>query len=164
MIASPPRREARPMPPAENKVPSAADLRKMQLEREMEEMSREAKLREEETARRARFAEDFLGRHVDDEEREMIGRIVMAAVKDGKFEALVYTFPSELTTDGGRAINSNRPDWPDTLQGKARELYEGYLARARPQGYKLRAMIVNFPGGVPGDVGFYLNWAPETPA
>ena len=21
-------------------------------------------------------------------------------------------------------------------------------------------MIINFPGGIPGDVGFFLNWAP----
>jgi hypothetical protein len=87
----------------------------------------------------------------------------MNAVKDGKFEALVFTFPSELTSDGGRAINNNRPDWPETLQGKAKELFERYQSIAKPAGYKLKAMIINFPGGVPGDVGFYLNWAPEEP-
>ena len=28
-------------------------------------------------------------------------------------------------------------------------------------GFKLKAMIVTFPGGIPGDVGFFLSWAPE---
>jgi hypothetical protein len=48
------------------------------------------------------------------------------------------------------------------LRGKAKELYERYQNIAKPKGYKLKAMIVNFPGGVPGDVGFFLSWAPET--
>ena len=38
--------------------------------------------------------------------RAMILRLVMNAVKQGKFEALVYTVPSELCTDGGRAAIS----------------------------------------------------------
>ncbi len=147
--------------PADIPVPSAAELRMMQLRKEMEEMDRQQKARAVEEEKRTRFAEDFLSHHVSEEERAMILRLVMNAVKQGKFEALVYTFPSELCTDGGRAINNGRPDWPETLQGKARELYESYLERARPQGYKLKAMIVNFPGGVPGDVGLYLNWAPD---
>ncbi len=149
------------MSPTENKVPSAAELRMMQLQKEMEEMDRQQKLRAVEETKRSSFAEDFLRHHVSDDERAMIIRLVMNAVKDGKFEALIYTFPSELTTDGGRAINNNRADWPETLQGKALELYRRYVENAKPQGYKLRAMIVNFPGGVPGDVGFYLNWAPD---
>jgi hypothetical protein len=57
-----------------------------------------------------------------------------------------------------------RPDrhqrWPESLQGKAREFYERYERSAKPTGYKLKAMVVNFPGGIPGDVGFFLNWAP----
>jgi hypothetical protein len=27
-----------------------------------------------------------------------------------------------------------------------------------PQGYKLRAQIMDFPGGMPGDVGIFLRW------
>jgi hypothetical protein len=151
------------MPQDAPRIPTAADLRMAQLQKEMEAMDREAKLRAVEEEKRAAFANSFLHDHVDEEERAMISRLVMNAVKDGKFEALVYTFPSELTSDGGRAINNNRPDWPETLQGKAKELFDRYVEFAKPAGYKLKAMIINFPGGVPGDVGFYLNWAPEEP-
>ena len=28
-------------------------------------------------------------------------------------------------------------------------------------GFRLKATIITFPGGMPGDVGFFLNWAPE---
>ena len=71
-----------------------------------------------------------------------------------------YSFPSELCSDRGRAINSNDPDWPETLQGKAKQFYERYLTYGKPQGFKLKAMVINFPGGMPGDIGFYLNWQP----
>ena len=86
---------------------------------------------------------------------------MMNAVKEGKLEALVYVFPSDLCTDSGRAINSGDPQWPHTLKGKARQFYERFLTFGKPQGFKLKAMIVTFPGGIPGDVGFFLSWAPE---
>ena len=98
---------------------------------------------------------------MSDDEIAMVRRLVMNAVKNGKYEALVYSFPSELCTDSGRAINSADPQWTETLQGKAKQFYERYLKFAKPQGYKLKAMIINFPGGMPGDVGFFLSWAPE---
>ena len=90
----------------------------------------------------------------------MIRRLVKIAVEKGQMEAMVYSFPSDLCTDGGRAINNSDPNWPETLQGKAKEMYDAFKARIQPQGYKLKAMIINFPGGIPGDVGFFLNWAP----
>ena len=90
----------------------------------------------------------------------MVRRLVMNAVKDGKMEAMVYSFPSDLCTDSGRAINNSDPHWPETLQGKAKEFFDRYQEVAKPQGYRLKAMVINFPGGVPGDIGLFLNWAP----
>ena len=57
-------------------------------------------------------------------------------------------------------INNNLPGWQNTLQGKAKELFELFEKVAKPQGYGLKATIINFPGGVPGDVGFFLTWEP----
>ena len=31
----------------------------------------------------------------------------------------------------------------------------------KPKGFRLKAMIINFPGGIPGGVGSFLNRAPE---
>jgi hypothetical protein len=141
--------------------PSASDLRKALLEEQMAEMKKQDALRAKEQKKIAAFADDFMKGQATEDEIAMIRRLVMNAVKNGKFEALVYSFPSELCTDSGRAINSGDPQWTETLQGKAREFYERYLKYGKPQGFKLKAMIVNFPGGIPGDVGFFLNWAPE---
>jgi hypothetical protein len=140
---------------------SAEALRMMMLERQMKEMDEHLARQKAEQQKRAAFTEDFLKGHIGDEERAMIQRVVMQAVTAGKLEALIYTFPSELCTDSGRAINSADPDWPATLQGKAKELFDAYRAVAQPQGYKLKASIINFPGGMPGDVGFFLSWAPD---
>jgi hypothetical protein len=140
---------------------SAEDLRMTVLKAKMEEIERRDKAREAEKAKLEAFTASFLGSHVNDDELAMIRRLIANAVKDGEFEALVYTFPSDLCTDRGRAINNSEPHWPETLRGKAKELYDRFQANAKPKGFKLKAMIVNFPGGMPGDVGFFINWAPD---
>jgi hypothetical protein len=149
------------MTDANNPALTAEDLRMTVLKAQLEEIERRDKAREAEKAKLEAFTTDFLGGHVNDAELEMIRRLVMNAVRDGEFEALVYTFPSDLCTDRGRAINNGEPHWPETLQGKARELYDRFQANAKTRGFRLKAMIVNFPGGMPGDVGFFLNWAPD---
>lgn len=155
-MANPPRIDPNAAPP------SAADLRKIQLEEQLAEIKKQEQARSKEQQKLTAFTDDFLKGHVTEDEIAMIRRLVMNAVKEGKFEAMVYSFPSDLCSDSGRAINSGDPDWTSTLMGKAKQFYERYLEFGRPQGFKLKAMIINFPGGIPGDVGFFLNWAPET--
>jgi hypothetical protein len=139
---------------------SAEALRMAILRTEMEKMDLEKKKKDAERKKLDAFTADFLHKHVNEDEIAMVRRLVMNAADDGKLEAMVYSFPSHLCTDGGPAINSNDADWPDTLRGKAREFYERYQTIAKPQGYKLKAMVINFPGGIPGDIGLLLNWAP----
>jgi hypothetical protein len=139
---------------------SAEALRMSILQKEMEKMDVERKVREAEQKKLAEFTTGFLHEHVSEDEIAMVRRLVANAVKDGKMEAMVYSFPSDLCTDSGRAINNNDPDWPETLQGKAKEFFDRYQQFGKPGGYKLKAMVINFPGGVPGDIGFFLNWAP----
>ena len=139
---------------------SAEALRMSILQKEMEKMDAERKARETEDRKLAAFTQDFLRNHVSEDEIAMVRRLVANAVKDGKMEAMVYSFPSDLCADSGRAINNGDPDWPETLRGKAKEFFERYEQFGKPQGYRLKAMVINFPGGMPGDIGFFLNWAP----
>ena len=67
----------------------------------------------------ADFAADFLRHHIGPEELRHIRQLIEAAVRHGDLQTLIYSFPSALCLDEGRAINA-RADWPDTLQGKAR--------------------------------------------
>jgi hypothetical protein len=141
-------------------IPSADDLRMALLEAEMKKMEEREKFRSKEEKKRADFAAEFLSGQVTEAEKAMIRRVVRSAVKEGRTQAMVYSFPSRLCTDGGRAVNNADKAWPSTLQGKAKELYDRYLEVAKPQGYKLKATIIDFPGGMPGDVGLFLDWSP----
>ena len=141
-------------------VVSAEDLRMTILRKEMEEIAKQEKARAEQEKRLHDFTDSFLHDHIGEDERELIRKLVINAVNNGKFEAMVYSFPSDLCSDSGRAINNNDPRWPETLRGKAKEFFDRYETLGKPQGYRLKAMVVNFPGGVPGDIGFFLNWAP----
>jgi len=139
---------------------SAEQLRMAMLAKELEKAEASAKVRAEAEHELQEFTADFLRHSITEAEIAMVRRVVTNAVAEGKLEALVYSFPSSLCSDGGRAINNAEADWPETLQGKAREFYERYEKFGRPQGYHLKAMVINFPGGVPGDIGLFLNWAP----
>jgi hypothetical protein len=91
--------------------------------------------------------------------RNNLGTRVRKAAQSGETEAMVMRFPVDLCTDAGRAINNGDGDWPETLTGRPRQAYELWRDHLRDAGYKLKAMIIEWPGGLPGDVGFFLSWS-----
>lgn len=95
---------------------------------------------------------------VTEEMRHSLITRVKKAAADGLNELKVLQFPVELCTDSGRAINNNEADWPETLTGVPRQAYELWRDRLKPAGYNLTAMIVEWPHGMPGDVGMFLGW------
>jgi hypothetical protein len=50
------------------------------------------------------------------------------------------------------------PGWENTLTGLPKELFLFWNTHLRPRGYRLRCQIVDFPNGMPGDVGMTLSW------
>ncbi len=94
----------------------------------------------------------------DEEHMRRAAAIVERAVKNGQTEVLVLRFPHELCTDHGRAINQAEAGWDKTLTGQPRELYAFWDKYLRPRGYRLRVQILDFPRGMPGDVGVTLSW------
>ena len=97
---------------------------------------------------------------VSEEERmRRAAAIIERAAGNGLTEVLVGKFPNALFTDHGRAINQQEPGWEETLTGLPKELYEFWDRQLRPLGYRLRFQIVDFPDGMPGDVGITLKWA-----
>jgi len=95
----------------------------------------------------------------DEEAMQRVAVIVNRAVSNGQTEVQVYRFPNQLCTDHGRAINQQEPGWEKTLTGLPKEMYEFWARQLRPLGYKLKVQIVDWPGGMPGDVGITLKWA-----
>jgi hypothetical protein len=95
----------------------------------------------------------------DDEVIEKASIIVNRAVENGHSSVLVYRFPHTLCTDNGRAINQTEEGWEKTLTGVPREIYEFWQRQLKSKGYHLRYEIVDYPGGMPGDVGITLSWS-----
>jgi hypothetical protein len=95
----------------------------------------------------------------DEEALKRVALIVDRAVSNGLTEVQVFRFPNALCTDHGRAINQQEPGWEQTLTGLPKEMYGFWDRQLRPLGYKLRVQIIDFPGGMPGDVGITLKWA-----
>ena len=94
----------------------------------------------------------------DDDLLEKAGIIVNRAVEDGRTSVQVMLFPHHLCSDNGRAINQAEAGWEKTLSGRPKELYEFWERRLKPLGYHLRYEIVDYPGGMPGNVGVTLSW------
>ena len=96
---------------------------------------------------------------VSEEERtKRAAAIIERAVASGLTEVLVMRFPNSLCTDRGRAINQQESGWETTLTGLPKELYDFWDRQLRPLGYKLKVQIIDFPDGMPGDVGMTLKW------
>jgi hypothetical protein len=95
----------------------------------------------------------------DEEAMQRVAVIIQRALSNGQTEVQVYRFPNQLCTDHGRAINQQEPGWEKTLTGLPKEMYEFWDRQLRPLGYKLRFQIVDWPDGLPGDVGITLKWA-----
>jgi hypothetical protein len=95
----------------------------------------------------------------DEEAMKRVAVIVNRAVSNGLSEVQVYRFPNQLCTDHGRAINQQEAGWEKTLTGLPKEMYEFWERRLRPLGYKIKFQIVDWPDGMPGDVGITLKWS-----
>jgi len=96
---------------------------------------------------------------VSDEERmTRAAAIIKRAVDNGLTEVEIMRFPNALCTDRGRAINQQEPGWENTLTGLPKEIFVFWQTYLRDRGYKLRYQIVDFPNGMPGDVGVTLGW------
>jgi hypothetical protein len=102
--------------------------------------------------------EAFMSREIHPEVFERVSRVVKSAAERGEREVMALRFPSTYCTDGGRAINNGEPNWPETLTGFAKRAHEFWEKELRPKGYRVRPQIMDFPGGVPGDVGIFLSW------
>lgn len=143
-----------------NLLPTASELRQQTALAEAEKASEAMRHKAEEEAEKKELL-DRLRKPSgipDEEAMKRVAMIIQRAVNNGKTEVQVFRFPNALCTDGGRAINQQEPGWETTLTGLPKEMYEFWKRRLQPRGYKLLVQIIDFSGGVPGDVGMSLKW------
>jgi hypothetical protein len=142
-------------------LPTAKDLMKQIALKEAEKAT--AAMREHTAAdaeKKALMEKLSKPSEVSDEERmARAAAIIKRAAANGLTEVFVLRFPNELCTDRGRAINQNEPGWEATLTGLPKELFDFFEKHLKPRGYHVAYQIVDFPGGIPGDVGVTLKWS-----
>jgi hypothetical protein len=100
----------------------------------------------------------FMKRKIGPEAIDRFNAAVKKAAEQGQHEIMIGQFPASWCSDGGRRINNNLEDWPDSLEGIAKEVYEYHVKNLAPLGYKMRVEVLNYPGGVPGDIGIFFRW------
>ena len=94
----------------------------------------------------------------EDEKVKLASTVIQRAVRNGLSEVQVYRFPNSLCTDRGRAINQMEKGWEKTLTGIPKEVFQLWSDYLQPRGYRIRYQIVDFPGGVPGDISITISW------
>ncbi len=94
----------------------------------------------------------------DDERLKRAASVIKRAVRNKLTEVEVGRFPNQLCTDRGRAIIQGEAGWEDTLTGLPKELHQFWHKHLAPLGYKIHMRIVDWPNGMPGDVGISLSW------
>ena len=110
---------------------------------------------------------------VTDADRRMMNEKIRQAFARNEIELMFASFPSELCTDGGRAIinagepplnppqeeqQDKEPDWVATLPMGFRRVYREWKEHVKPAGYNFLARIISYPDGKPGDVGLFFTW------
>jgi hypothetical protein len=141
-------------------LPSAKEVMQKIALAEAEEAGKQARMQAEAQAEKKALI-DQLSKPSGISDEEAIGRgikIIERAMHSRMTEVEVFRFPNHLCTDKGRAINQQEPGWERTLTGVPQEIYQLWEKYFRPRGYKLKVQIVDFPDGMPGDIGMTLSW------
>ena len=137
---------------------SAEELRSMMAHKQAKEV--EKKQQEESKAEKEKKELEafFMTTKITNKERQRFRERVNRLAEQGESELMVFSFPSEFCSDGGRAINNKQPDWPESLTGRAKQAFELWEQDAKPLGYKLDARVLNYPDGIIGEIGLFVLW------
>jgi hypothetical protein len=141
-------------------IPSAIQIRKEAALKEAEKADEYARLAAAaESEKRALI--DRLSRpsgKSEEEKIELASTVIQRAVRNGLTEVQVYRFPNSLCTDRGRAINQQEPGWENTLTGIPKEIFQLWVDYLKPRGYRIGYQTIDYPGGMPGDIGITIAW------
>ena len=149
-----------PTPPAGAGIFSAADLKRRMAEREAAKAAEEVRrMQAQQEQQKAVMAEFYKPPERTPEELlQQVMQLVNRAAENGQTEVQVYRFPNTMCTDRGRRVNNSEAGWEHTLEGRPKLGYEFWNDQLKPLGFGLKAEVVEYPGGMPGDIGFFLTW------
>jgi hypothetical protein len=129
-------------------------------EREAAKAAEDARHKQEQEEKQKAVMEEFHKppERTPEQLMQLVTQLVNRAAERGQSEVQVYRFPNALCSDHGRRINNSEPEWEKTLEGRPKAAYEFWHEHLRPLGFHLRAEVLEYPGGMPGDIGLILTW------
>ncbi len=137
---------------------SASDFREIAAEHWHARARHEEEEHEKQLVLRRQRVAELAEHHVGDASWRQLLHRALEAAEAGEKDFLLFRFPAQLCADSGRAVNVPDPAWPATLRGEAAEIYLRWEHDLKPQGFHLTARVLDFPGGLPGDIGLFLVW------
>jgi hypothetical protein len=137
---------------------SAKDFRQLAVHFDEEEDARRESAHHQTEEKHHEEARKLLASHLSDQAWHRMLHEARLAAQKGQEEHLLLRFPCELCSDHGRAVNAPDPSWPTTLRGLAAEVFMRWKEELRSRGFSLHARVVEFPDGLPGDIGLFLAW------
>jgi CBS domain-containing protein len=146
-------------PPADDQSLTVSDFCSLVADHEGAQAKHASALERDAAEQRRQRIGELTDTHVSDAGwRDRMHR-ARSAAEQGDKEFLLLRFPSQICSDGGRAVNIAEADWPATLRGEAAELHLRWERDLKPRGFLLAARVLDFPAGMPGDIGLFLVWA-----
>ncbi|QIG99616.1 MULTISPECIES: hypothetical protein [unclassified Bradyrhizobium] len=141
-------------------IPKAHEIQKLAAHQEAEKAEEHAKRAAAAEAEKRALIERLSKPSglSEDEKVKLASTVIQRAVRNGLTEVQVYRFPNTLCTDKGRAINQMEAGWEKTLTGIPKEIYQLWADYLQPRGYRIRYQVVEYPGGMPGDIGIVIAW------
>jgi hypothetical protein len=141
-------------------IPSATQIRKEAALKEAEKAEEYTRLAAAAEAEKRALIERLSrpSGKTEEEKIKLASTVIQRAVRNGLTEVQVYRFPNSLCTDKGRAINQQEPGWENTLTGIPKEIFQLWTDYLKPRGYRISYQIIDFSGGVPGDIAITIAW------
>jgi CBS domain-containing protein len=138
--------------------PTASEFRGLMVDHDHKELQDRQQHRQAAADQARDRVAELIGHHISDDGWHALLHQARQSAEQGEKELMMLRFPSQLCSDGGRAVNIAAAQWPETLRGEAAELHLRWERDLKPHGFPLRARILDFPGGMPGDIGLFLVW------
>ena len=98
---------------------------------------------------RAKLREAFEKREIQPEALQRIATLIRRAVEAGDIGGC---------GNAGLRITSHDPEWRAKLSGFPKRAHDFFVKELQPRGFQLKAQIIDWPNGMPGDVGWFLTW------
>ena len=141
-------------------IPSALQIREKSALEEAKKAEKYARLAAATEAEKRALIERLAAPSgkTEEEKVKLASTVIQRAVRNGLTEVQVYRFPNSLCTDRGRAINQQETGWEETLTGIPKEIYQLWADYLKPRGYRISYQIIDFSGGMPGDIAITIAW------